>query len=122
MTTEPTAPGPDAYEYSYLSGAMGGADLVVALNDLAAEGWELVSSHGSGQPVGAGTTTVLIRRRIEPLDPPDAEPGWFPDPSGRWDRRYWNGRAWTFHVAREADKSRHRDPPTRHAPTGDLLQ
>jgi Protein of unknown function (DUF2510) len=25
---------------------------------------------------------------------------WYPDPTGRNDRRYWNGRAWTDHVRR----------------------
>lgn len=25
-------------------------------------------------------------------------PGWHPDPSGRFPRRYWDGRAWTAHV------------------------
>jgi hypothetical protein len=27
------------------------------------------------------------------------EPGWFPDPTGRHDHRWWDGAAWTAHVA-----------------------
>jgi hypothetical protein len=27
------------------------------------------------------------------------EPGWFPDPTGRHDHRWWDGLAWTAHVA-----------------------
>lgn len=31
---------------------------------------------------------------------PDAwPPGWFPDPTGRHDHRWWDGAAWTAHVA-----------------------
>ena len=26
--------------------------------------------------------------------------GWFPDPSGRYEHRYWDGAAWTSHVSR----------------------
>lgn len=29
----------------------------------------------------------------------DREPGWLPDPTGRHDHRYWDGAAWTEHVA-----------------------
>jgi hypothetical protein len=39
--------------------------------------------------------------------PPGARPspavqpaGWFPDPSGRCDQRYWDGQRWTEHVLR----------------------
>ena len=27
-------------------------------------------------------------------------PGWYADPSGRFDHRYWDGSAWTEHVSR----------------------
>jgi lysylphosphatidylglycerol synthetase-like protein (DUF2156 family) len=27
------------------------------------------------------------------------DPGWFPDPTGRHDHRWWDGAAWTAHVA-----------------------
>jgi len=27
------------------------------------------------------------------------EPGWRPDPSGRYEYRYWDGHTWTAHVA-----------------------
>lgn len=26
-------------------------------------------------------------------------PGWYPDPSGRYEVRYWDGRSWTEHIA-----------------------
>ena len=39
------------------------------------------------------------------LPPPPTAPrplppsGWFPDPGGRHEHRYWDGNAWTDHVA-----------------------
>ena len=32
-------------------------------------------------------------------DPQSWPPGWFPDPTGRHDHRWWDGVAWTAHVA-----------------------
>lgn len=37
--------------------------------------------------------------------------GWFPDPTGRYTQRYWDGRSWTEHVARNG--MRGRDPVAR---------
>ena len=31
--------------------------------------------------------------------PPAPPPGWFPDPLGRHEQRYWDGQQWTEHVA-----------------------
>ena len=33
------------------------------------------------------------------LEAPSAN--WYPDPSGRTDARYWDGRMWTAHVVRD---------------------
>lgn len=30
----------------------------------------------------------------------DASAGWYPDPLGRYDHRYWDGTRWTDHAAR----------------------
>jgi Protein of unknown function (DUF2510) len=35
--------------------------------------------------------------------------GWLPDPSGRYERRYWSGQAWTDHVT--SDGVPGSDPP-----------
>lgn len=49
--------------------------------------------------------TAAFLRRNKPLeavgpvaDVPCSEAGWYPDPTGRFGRRYWNGVAWTEHV------------------------
>jgi len=53
---------------------------------------------------------VLQARDPAPLERPIARqygapstadgPGWYGDPSGRYDHRYWDGSAWTEHVSR----------------------
>ena len=32
-------------------------------------------------------------------------PGWYPDPAGRFEHRWWDGRAWTEHVATAGQQS-----------------
>ena len=38
-----------------------------------------------------------------------APAAWYPDPSGRYELRYWNGSAWTEHVSRNGQQFT--DPP-----------
>jgi hypothetical protein len=40
---------------------------------------------------------------------PTTPAGWYPDPSGRFEMRYWDGGAWTEHVARGGQQFT--DPP-----------
>ena len=111
------------WEYLYLKAStVGGMEpLVARVNDLGVEGWELVTLDDVDRTIGANVLIAIMRRRLEPFDAPaDTEEGWKNDPSGRFDKRHWNGRAWTFYVGRTADKSTHRDPPTRRAPTPDI--
>jgi Protein of unknown function (DUF2510) len=35
--------------------------------------------------------------------------GWYPDPSGRFEMRYWDGTAWSEHVSRQGQQ--YTDPP-----------
>jgi hypothetical protein len=37
--------------------------------------------------------------------------GWYSDPAGRYELRYWNGKEWTEHVSRGGQQAT--DPPTR---------
>ena len=35
-----------------------------------------------------------------PLPPPPLlDPAWYPDPTGRYEARYWDGRKWTSHIS-----------------------
>jgi hypothetical protein len=61
---------------------------------------------------------VVVEPTPAPAAPtPEAPPqpvsltpaGWYPDPSGRFEMRYWDGTAWTEHVARGGQQFT--DPP-----------
>ena len=43
----------------------------------------------------------------------DVPSGWYPDPSGRHERRYWHDGQWTEHVANGGRRSREPATPTR---------
>jgi len=45
--------------------------------------------------------------------------GWHPDPSGRWQVRWWDGAAWTDHVASSGRQGR--DPAPGGEATADLV-
>lgn len=114
------------YEYAQLASAATRTSLnatVEVLNNLATEGWELVSSHSVDKTLGLNEVSLLIRRRLHPLPPPPhSSEGWYDDPTGRWSGRYWNGQAWTWGVVRSGEEKAHRDPPTMRPPTGGLAQ
>jgi hypothetical protein len=44
-----------------------------------------------------------------PAAAPSIPAGWYPDPSGRFELRYWDGAAWSEHVARQGQM--YTDPP-----------
>jgi uncharacterized protein YxjI len=54
--------------------------------------------------------------------PPPTPPGWFPDPVGRHEQRYWDGSQWTEHVASHGRQSvdpvggGHKVPTVNHSP------
>jgi hypothetical protein len=92
--------------------------LIEQVNDLGCEGWQLVSFDDKDRTLGTNVIVAMMKREMVPPPPPeDATEGWYRDPTGRFDLRLWNGKAWTFHAAREADKSTHRDPPTMRQPS-----
>lgn len=112
------------WEYGYVSTTTNSLPtLVESLNNMAVEGWELVTLDDVDKTIGLNSMVAMMRRRIEPLPAPlSLDEGWYADPSGRFDKRYWNGRAWTFHVGRQADKAVLRDPPTVREPAADMRQ
>jgi hypothetical protein len=66
-------------------------------------------------PAAAANKTVAVS--VPPVavttpaaQAPSATPaGWYSDPSGRYELRYWDGTAWTEHVARGGQQ--YTDPP-----------
>jgi Protein of unknown function (DUF2510) len=77
--------------------------------------------------VGVAVVVVVAIRRNQarrtaagpavPAGPPaygPIPPGWFADPSGRHELRYWDGRAWTASVSDRGTQTH--DPPTATPP------
>ena len=60
----------------------------------------------SSNPVTYATTTTSTSSSVGDAVAPAA---WYPDPSGRFELRYWNGSAWTEHVSRNGQQFT--DPP-----------
>jgi hypothetical protein len=58
---------------------------------------------------GTSTTTTTPDPTPAPAPTPQVPPGWYADPSGRFELRYWDGSAWTEHVARQGQQFT--DPP-----------
>jgi hypothetical protein len=64
---------------------------------------------GSASPVSESSATVSGPLGVAQTSAPDASgnvvsspsvpANWYKDPSGRYELRYWNGSAWTEHVA-----------------------
>ena len=58
------------------------------------------SSPGSFiSPTPASGSTPLAGSTPTPEAVPSVPADWYKDPSGRFELRYWNGSAWTEHVA-----------------------
>ncbi|MFM7094206.1 MAG: DUF2510 domain-containing protein [Actinomycetota bacterium] len=61
------------------------------------------ATAASSNPITATTSTASsVGDAVAPA-------AWYPDPSGRFELRYWNGSAWTEHVSRNGQQFT--DPP-----------
>ena len=68
---------------------------------------------------GAAAAAEPVAAEPSPAPAPAPEPapvvttpaGWYPDPSTRYELRYWDGTQWTEHVARQGQQFT--DPPVR---------
>jgi hypothetical protein len=104
--------------------------------DAAGSEWSASAAQDDGSPTlpdtaagAAATGAVAAEPEPEPpaaeppaaeppaAEPPAAEPasgqvapaGWYADPSGRFELRYWDGSQWTEHVSRSGQQ--YTDPP-----------
>jgi len=72
-------------------------------NNSASTGW------GSGaEPAAATPTSTTPTTPAQPATP-SVPAGWYHDPAGRYELRYWDGSAWTEHVSRNGQQ--YTDPP-----------
>jgi hypothetical protein len=66
-------------------------------------GW--AAAPEAAAPAPAPAPAPVAAAAATPAIPAD----WYADPSGRFELRYWNGSAWTEHVARAGQQ--YTDPP-----------
>ena len=60
------------------------------------------ATTGTSTAASTASTTSSVGDATAPA-------AWYPDPSGRFELRYWNGSAWTEHVSRNGQQFT--DPP-----------
>ncbi len=63
---------------------------------------------GSGAAPAAAAAAAAPTSPAQPATP-SVPAGWYPDPAGRFELRYWDGSAWTEHVSRAGQQ--YTDPP-----------
>jgi hypothetical protein len=71
------------------------------------------TTTGSSSTVGT-TAAASTPTQVAPTSPPQpttpsVPAGWYSDPAGRFELRYWDGTAWTEHVSRAGQQ--YTDPP-----------
>ena len=71
----------------------------------AATGWGTSDSGGAGSWGGSAQQAPAPAAQTTPSVPA----GWYADPAGRYELRYWDGGAWTEHVSRAGQQ--YTDPP-----------
>ena len=71
-------------------------------------GWGSNSSSSTGWGSGAAAATPAATAPAQPATP-SVPAGWYHDPAGRYELRYWDGSAWTEHVSRAGQQ--YTDPP-----------
>ncbi len=125
----------DRFEFiTVTASAYDAATLATKLTAHSAEGWEVVAIVPAGGELTAfcrrptsGGVGLAVSSTPTPTPAPSSSPepapqqerpqpqqsatpaGWYADPSGRYELRYWDGAAWTEHVARGGQQ--HTDPP-----------
>lgn len=131
----------DRFEFiTVTASAYDAAALATKLTAHSAQGWEIVSIVPTGGELtafcrraatGVAPAAEPVSMAAEPVAtapaPAAAAPaaqtpvsqtsanqtpaGWYADPSGRYELRYWDGSAWSEHVARNGQQ--YTDPPVK---------
>ncbi len=89
------------------------------MDSTVAEEIPVVATGAAAAAVAAEPVAAVVEPSPAPAPAPAPEPapivttpaGWYPDPSTRYELRYWDGTQWTEHVARQGQQFT--DPPVR---------
>ena len=101
-----------AYQPAGTDGVAGAAATGAVAADVAAADGPHVLAPASGvvvdsgadpQPAGSAAVTAAV------VAAASVPAGWYHDPAGRYELRYWDGSAWTEHVSRAGQQ--YTDPP-----------
>jgi len=65
--------------------------------------------NAGAAPVAAAAAAPAAAAPPEPAPAPSVPAGWYADPAGRFELRYWDGTTWTEHVSRAGQQFT--DPP-----------
>lgn len=85
---------------------------------LGALGWEPVGIASADKTLGLNSNVIIFKRPIiDPPPPPISSDEWQEDPTGRFDKRRWDGRVWTAEAAMMEAKTLHVDPPSMSGAT-----
>jgi hypothetical protein len=103
-TTEPAGWG--SAPAASTTGSSWGSDAGTA----SAYGTAASSGDDTGSTWGSSTSTpAAAAPAAAAASTPSVPPGWYADPAGRYELRYWDGTAWTEHVSRAGQQ--YTDPP-----------
>lgn len=78
-------------------------------------GWGTAPESTSSSTTASWGATGAPAQQATPTTPatapttPSVPAGWYTDPAGRYELRYWDGSAWTEHVSRSGQQ--YTDPP-----------
>ncbi len=105
----------DQWEYTYVDASTNAMPALNAmLNKLGLVGWEVVGFASADRTIGLNAIMAVLKRRVvAPAPPEPGDPAWYADPTGRFERRYFDGAFWTTHVTPgKGDEVTGEDTPT----------
>lgn len=105
-TPEPASPSPAAATLPTTTAGPAGGIVPGAAAAAAAAAQPAASQPAVSQPAAVAPTAA---RAPEPAPTPTVPAGWYADPAGRYELRYWDGGTWTEHVSRAGQQFT--DPP-----------
>ena len=74
--------------------------LSLLLNARGSLGWEVCGFASADPTMGVNQLVAMLKRQVTPWpSPPAPAPDWHPDPTGRYEQRFWDGLHWSQHVS-----------------------